>query len=244
MLGAIQRAADRNEREVLDLLLDRPHNIKTLNQRTARKRLTPLIRAIDYGEPDVVAKLLEMGADPNLRGHVDDQTPLYLCIRNMGGQRAAQSIRTMVLKSLSGDRDGVVRETLRRYGVGVAGVFGDKQSMFDAMRNPAGHEIFKVVTDWIVDDFLRRHTVEKQLQIARSLLAHGANPNASHAYPAAGRTPLMLAVENDTPEAVELLMQHGGDPFARDAAGHDCRVHANGFRSGNVIQHFQQIGVM
>ena len=54
----------------------------------------------------------------------------------------------------------------------------------------------------------------------------------------------MLAVENDTPEAVELLMQHGGDPFARDAAGHDCRVHANGFRSGNVIQHFQQIGVM
>ena len=244
LLGAIQRAADRNEREVLDLLLDRPHNIKTLNQRTARKRLTPLIRAIDYGEPDVVAKLLEMGADPNLRGHVDDQTPLYLCIQNMGGQRAAQSIRTMVLKSLSGDRDGMQREALRRYGVSVAGVFGDKQSMFDAMRNPAGHEIFKVVTDWIVDDFLRRHTVEKQLQIARSLLAHGANPNASHAYPAAGRTPLMLAVENDTPEAVELLMQHGGDPFARDAAGHDCRVHANGFRSGNVIQHFQQIGVM
>lgn len=244
LLGAIQRAADSNEREVLDLLLARPHNIKTLNQRTERKRLTPLIRAIDYGEPDVVAKLLEMGADPNLRGHVDDQTPLYLCIRNMSGQRAAQSIRTMMLKSLSGDRDGMQREALRRYGVSVAGVFGDKQSMFDAMRNPAGHEIFKVVTDWIVDDFLRRHTVEKQLQIARSLLAHGANPNASHAYPVAGRTPLMLTVENDTPEAVELLMQHGGDPFTRDAAGDDCRVHANGFRSGNVIRHFQQIGVM
>lgn len=244
LLGAIQRAADSNEREVLDLLLSHPHRTTTLNQRTERKRLTPLIRAIDYGEPDVVAKLLEMGADPNLRGDVDDQTPLYRCIRNMGGQRAAQSIRTMTLKSLSGNRDGMQREALRRYGVGMAGVFGDKQSMFDAMRNPAGHEIFKVVTDWIVDDFLRRHTVEKQLQIARSLLAHGANPNARHVYPAAGRTPLMLAVENDTPEAVELLMRHGGDPFARDAAGHDCRMHANGFRSENVIRHFQQIGVM
>ena len=97
-------------------------------------RLTPLIRAIDYGEPDVVAKLLDIGADPNLRGDVDDQTPLYLCIRNMGGQRAAQSIRTMMLKSLSGNRDGMQREALRRYGVSVAGVFGDKQSMFDAMR--------------------------------------------------------------------------------------------------------------
>lgn len=244
LLGAIQRAADRNEREVLDLLLSHPHRTTTLNQRTERKRLTPLIRAIDYGEPDVVAKLLEMGADPNLRGDVDDQTPLYRCIRNMGGQRAAQSIRTMTLKSLSGNRDGMQREALRRYGVGMAGVFGDKQSMFDAMRNPAGHEIFKVVTDWIVDDFLRRHTVEKQLQIARSLLAHGANPNARHAHPVTGRTPLMLAVENDTPEAVELLMRHGGDPFARDAAGHDCRMHANGFRSENVIRHFQQIGVM
>lgn len=244
LLGAIQRAADRNEREVLDLLLARPHNIKTLNQRTARKRLTPLIRAIDYGEPDVVAKLLEMGADPNLRGHVDDQTPLYLCIRNMGGQRTAQSLRQAILKSVTDNRDGTLRETVRRYGVQMAGVFGDERSMFDAMRNPAGHEIFKTVADVIIEDFLRRHSVEKQLQIARSLLAHGANPNASHAYPTAGRTPLMLAVENDTPEAVELLMKHGGNPFARDAEGHDCRVHANGFKSGNVIQHFQRIGVM
>lgn len=244
LLGAIQRAADSNEREVLDLLLTYSHSKATLNQRTARKRLTPLIRAIDYGEPDVVAKLLAMGADANLRGHVDDQTPLYLCTRNMGGLRAASSLRQMLLESISSDQDLVLRETLRRYGVGVAGVFGDKRSVFDAMRNPVGHEIFGKVVDLIIEEFIGRHTAAKQLQIAEHLLAHGANPNASHSYPAAGRTPLMLAVENDSPEAVELLMRHGGDPFIRDASGHDCRVIARGFKSGNVVKHFQRIGVM
>ncbi|HNC79527.1 MAG TPA: hypothetical protein PLX21_10790 [Rhodocyclaceae bacterium] len=137
-----------------------------------------------------------------------------------------------------------MHETLRRYGVGRAGVFGDKTSVFDAMRNPDGHEIFRKVVDWIVEEFLGRHTAEKQLQIAQSLLTHGANPNASHSYPAAGRTPLMLAVENDSPEAVELLMRHGGDPFIWDGSGHDCRVIATGCRSGNVIRHFHKIGVM
>lgn len=244
LLGAIQRAADSNEREVLDLLLTYSHSKATLNQRTARKRLTPLIRAIDYGEPDVVAKLLAMGADANLRGHVDDQTPLYLCTRNMGGLRAASSIRRAIIQSVTNNRDLVVRETLRRYGVGVAGVFGDKRSVFDAMRNSVGHEIFGKVVDLIIEDFIGRHTAAKQLQIAEHLLIHGANPNASHNYPAAGRTPLMLAVENDSPEAVELLMRYGGDPFIRDGSGSDCRVLANGFKSGNVVKHFQLIGVM
>ncbi|MBS0357066.1 MAG: hypothetical protein JSR83_24540 [Proteobacteria bacterium] len=221
-----------------------PHSKVTLDQRTARKRLTPLIRAIDYGEPDVVSKLLAMGADANLRGHVDNQTPLYLCIRNMGGLRVASSLRRSLFQSISSNRDLVLRETLRRYGVGVAGVFGDKGSVFDAMCNPAGHEIFKKTVDQIVDDFLGRHTTEKQLQIAEYLLTHRANPNASHSYPAAGRTPLMLAVENDSPETVELLMQRGGAPFIRDRSGHDCRVIAKAFRSGKVVRHFRRIGLM
>lgn len=244
LLAAIQKATDYNEREMLDLLLSHPHSTATLNQHTKRKRLTPLISAIDYGEPDVVPKLLAMGTDANLRGHTDDQSPLYLCIRNMGGLRAANSIRRALTQSITNNRDLVVRETLRRYGVGGAGVFGDKRSVFDAMRNPDGHEIFREVVDGIVNDFLGRHTTEKQLQIAAHLLAHGANPNARHSYPVAGRTPLMLAVENDSPAAVELLMRHGGDPFIRDSLGHDCRTIATGFRSGNVVKLFQRIGVM
>lgn len=244
LLGAIQRAADRNEREVLDLLLLYPHSKATLNQQTAKKRLTPLICAINYGEPDIVSKLLAMGADANLRGHVDDQSPLYLCNRNMGGLRAASSLRQQMIESITSDRDMVLRETLRRYGVRIAGVFGDKKSALDAMRDSVGHEIFSEVIELIINDFLGRYTAEKQLQIAEHLLAHGANPNASHAYPSAGRTPLMLAVENDSLQAVELIMRYGGDPFIRDKAGWDCRVIANYFCSRNVIQHFRKIGMM
>lgn len=244
LLGAIQRAADRNEREVLDLLLSYPHSKSTLNRHTARKRLTPLIAAIEYGEEDIVAKLVAMGADANLRGHVDDQTPLYLCIRNMGGLRAVSSLRHMFLKSLNSQRDPVQRETLRRYGIQITGVFGDRGLVFDDRYNPKAREIADACVDQMVKDFLRRHNTEKQLQIARSLLAHGANPNAAHSYPTAGRTPLMLAVENDTPEAVELLIRYGGDPFIRDKAGDDCLRIANGCRSEKVIRHFRRIGVI
>jgi ankyrin repeat protein len=244
LLSAIQRAADSNDREVLDVLLNYPHSKGTLNQSTKRKRLTPLMRAIDYGVPDIVLKLLSMGADANMRGHVDDQTPLYLCIRNMGGLRVASSLRITLSQRISSDNDLVLRETLRRYGVGIAGVFGDKRAAFEAMRNPDERDILNKVVDLIVDDFIGRHTVEKQLEIAQYLLAHGANPNASHSYPVAGRTPLMLAVENDSPEAVSLLMQRGGNPFIRDCSGHDCRVIATAFKSRNVLNHFRRIGVM
>lgn len=244
LLGAIQRASDSNERDVLDLLLQYPHNKATLNQQTVRKRLTPLVCSIDYGDPTVVEKLLAMGADANLRGHVDDQSPLYLCIRNMGGTRAEAALRHLIFNRVNSDSDLMLRETLRRYGVGHAGAFGDKASMFEAMRGARGQEIFKKVGDSIIEDFLGRNSAEKQLRIAEHLLAYGADPNARHAYPAAGRTPLMLAAENDSPEAVELLMRHGGDPFLKDKDGHDCLVIASGFRSLNVIRYFRRIGAM
>lgn len=54
----------------------------------------------------------------------------------------------------------------------------------------------------------------------------------------------MLAVENDSLQAVELIMRYGGDPFIKDKAGWDCRVIANYFCSRNVIQHFRKIGMM
>lgn len=90
LLSAIQRASDSNDRQVLDVLLNYPHSKGTLNQPTKRTRLTPLIRAIDYGEPDVVSKLLSMGADANLRGHVDDQTPPVSLYPKHGGIAGGQ----------------------------------------------------------------------------------------------------------------------------------------------------------
>ena len=53
----------RRQREVLDLLLARPHQVITLNALTHRKRLTPLMSAIDLGLPDVFEVLVAEGAD-------------------------------------------------------------------------------------------------------------------------------------------------------------------------------------
>jgi len=78
LLCAIQHAEATGQREALDLLLARPHQITTLHTLTSRKRLTPLMCAIDLGLPDVVAALIGQGVDVEQKALTDNQSPLYL----------------------------------------------------------------------------------------------------------------------------------------------------------------------
>lgn len=62
------------------LLAQHKHKPETLNKCTAKKRLLPIISAVESGRPDIVRRIVEMGADPNVRGKTDNQTPLYVCL--------------------------------------------------------------------------------------------------------------------------------------------------------------------
>ncbi|WP_349816616.1 ankyrin repeat domain-containing protein [Acidovorax sp. SUPP3334] len=79
------------------------------------------------------------------------------------------------------------------------------------------------------------------LPATRSLEA-GAQPNASHSYPTRGRTPLMLAAENDLPELFNLMCcRHGGDPLQPDAEGHSCWDIARSFGAWEVMGYLQRM---
>jgi len=113
--------------------------------------------------------------------------------------------------------DLVLQDTLRRFGVGMAGTFGSLVSV------PRSHpELVIFTAKLLVDRHASRHRVSKLMRIAELLLDAGANPNTPHKYPVQGRTPLMLAAESDLLALFSLILDHGGDPLRPDSMGQNC----------------------
>lgn len=224
LLCAIQHAEGTGNREALNLLLSTQHLPETLNARTHRKRLTPLMCAIDLGAPEVVQALLEQGADADLAALTDNQSPLYYVVSKLFGRVQQQAFLQRLMRAFLSSPDQVQRETLRRFGVVSAGVFGSDTTLMQA--NPG---LALQVAGIQVDQHVKRHSVGSLTQIVKLLLAHGAKPNRPHRYPVAGRTPMMLAAESDLPEVLHLMMEHGGEPRQPDAQGQNCLQIADSF---------------
>lgn len=244
LLCAIQEAERTGDRRVLDALLRHRHSKAALDSVTAKKRLTPLLCAVELGEPDVVENLLAMGASPDLRGNVVDETPLYSAVTKIGMVRNPGMLYRYLHRSLESDPDSVKREVMRRHGVWMAGVFGDGRTLAQLREIPRYAEMFESVVSAMVEEQIRRHSLPKLIRIVELLLRNGANPNAPHRYPAPGRTPIMLAAENNSGWAFDLLVRHGGDPYRSDAAGLDCPTIAMGFSAAEVVGYMRSRGIM
>lgn len=232
LLCALQHAEATGQREVVDLLLAQPHHVVTINASTQRKRLTPLMCAIDLGLPDVVAALVARGADVEQRALTDNQSPLYYLVSRLFHKINPARMAPSLLEKMMEEPDVVLQDTLRRFGVGMAGTFGSDVS---GPRSHPEHAI--AATQAIVAKHVSRHSVSNLMQIAAVLLKAGANPNAPHTYPVPGRTPLMLAAESDLPELFDLMVQHGGDPLRPDAARQNCMQIAQSFRARKVVDY-------
>ena len=163
LLNALQRAEDTGDRRALDLLLKHRHSKDSLDSATTRKRHTPLICAVRYGEPDVVGRLLAMEATPDRRGQIDDLTPLYRCLSSIGGIRnpaqRAQSLRGALLA----DPDHVQREVRRRYNISPGGVFGDERTLRDSLAHPRHQAIFEGLVAAMVKEEAGRLSESKLL---------------------------------------------------------------------------------
>jgi len=244
LLCAIQEASQTGDRRVLDLLLQFPHPGSVVNSITAKKRLTPLFCAIDLGEPDVVEQLLAMGAAVDLRGGVADQTPLHYATERLGAVRNPGKLYQILCQSLVDNPDLIQKEVLRRYNVSMAGAFGDGDHLRKIREIPRYAALFQQLALAMVEEQIRKHSVTKLARIIELLLKHRANPNAAHHYPEPGRTPMMLAAENNSASVFDLMLRHGGDPYRSDAAGVDCLKIAMYFEAAEVVRYMRSKGIM
>jgi hypothetical protein len=240
LLCAIQRMLNTGDGGVLGLILDRTHSKATLDSVTTKKRHTPLICAVRSGAPDIVERLLAMGATADRRGQVEDVTPLYCCLTILGrlGERRPQK------QSMLRNHESVRREQMRRHDVPGAGVFGDAQILLAKVENPRHQRIYEAAAAAMEANKLERLSERKALDMVELLLKGGANPNAVHDYPTLGRTPMMLAAEIDSVDAFDLMLRNGGSPYQKDAQGLDCASLAFGSGSRDIVGYLRKINIL
>lgn len=232
LLCALQHAESTGQREVLDLLLAQPHQVTTINALTHRKRLTPLMCAIDLGLPDVVGALVAHGAHVEQRALTDNQSPLYYLVSQLSQKINPARMLIILTQRMAEEPDVVLQDTLRRFGVGMAGTFGADTT------GPRSHpELAIAAAKLLVNKHVSRHTASNLMRIAAILLKAGANPNASHKYPVPGRTPLMLAAESNLPKLFDLMVRHGGEPLKPDAMGQSCSQIARSFQARQILHY-------
>lgn len=231
LLNALQCTDNGRGRKALDLLLGQPHKSETLDRLTKRKRLSPLYQAVLLGDPDVVAKLLAMGATADQAASFPPQTPLYVCAGRFGLYRSSPNI-TMTMRERFRNPSPEDREVLRRFMGGMVGVMGQDIPSLEAM-SARYQKIFEKVGQHLIEKATQQPR-ESFAAITGLLLTHGADPNRKHPWPGPGRTPLMVAAENNALDAFKLMLNAGGDPYLKDDQGNDCTVIARGFGSRDV----------
>jgi len=201
-------AQTHSDRQYFDLISSYPHKKDTLNQRTTKLKLTILTSAIGTGQPDIVEKVLDMGADVNQKATLDDLTPLYFCLQIMGNirdpERLKNQINNLLLNSAS---IPIIKDAAMRYSNGMVGSDFIQSSEFKFYLQA----FIKAEKERIANANI--HDLYKILDL---LLKHGADPNATQDLRgnelANCFTPLMYAAEQGDVENFKKLVEHGGDP--------------------------------
>ena len=193
------------------LLVECPHKPETLNTRTLKKRLLPLISAVESGKAEVVQKLLEMGADPNLRGKTDEQTPLNVCLKYLGLLKNPEKFwENQAASPLTPE----ALDSIRRHCGGLAGfALDDQKRFFETANKDQSYKTMRLeFQNQMTRKALEHVSVADLREIALLLLESGADANAEHSAPLPGYTPMMLAAELGETDIFRAMLKHGGDP--------------------------------
>lgn len=196
--------------ELYQLIKKEQHTTKTVNTRTQKKRLLPIISAVKSGKPEIVQDLLSMSADPNMRGDTDEQTPLNVCLKLIGILKRPELFKK---HQASMPITPEALDSIRRYSNGMSGFTMKHQQRALGQSMQAGLYGFvgTLHNDIMCENIHKHMSIGDMREIAKMLIKSGADVNTEHASPLKGYTPLMLAVEVDERELFELMLIHGGD---------------------------------
>lgn len=194
-------------------LINYPHSKETLNRLTDIKRLSIFFEAISLGKPDIVEAILNMGADPNLRAEIDNQSPLDYCIQQL------YILKTKDFwKNLPNQIENINQEDFARITRQLPKHIFEKTEISFNNMNGRHHEIWLELAKYFEKNHRQKHTESSLYEIAQILLINGANPNDGNPQNY-GVTPLMFAAEIKHKPMFDLLLKYKGDVHQPNSYG-------------------------
>lgn len=190
----------------LDLVLSTSGVEKTVNRQSQKLKLTPIIQAVYAGRPDIVKKLLELGAYVDLRGGTDDQTALNVCLKLIGALKQPEAWKKVQQDHPLTDE---FFDAFRRYSNGVMGPDLASQEAF--LKMPGFWEKMSHNNEVITNLLLEHTSLSDMREILRLLMKADADSNVTFNSPLKGYTPTMLAAEIDLREELEMMLPCGAD---------------------------------
>ncbi|MEZ9537342.1 ankyrin repeat domain-containing protein [Shewanella sp. 10N.286.51.B8] len=191
--------------EAFYLLSQYPHRKSVLDALTDKRKLSPLGCAVQTGRPDIVKKILQMGASVDRRHDIIGETPLYTAIGLISHHTRSQ-LKTSQSESMKYSEMSL--QSARAYGAGLLphDLQHLKRVMLEQENDPMFCEIIEECKEYGKRNIAKYSTAEGFREIAKLLIEYGANPNAKHDTAMLGYTPLMLAVELDEAELIEGML--------------------------------------
>lgn len=223
-LEAIPSASQ--DRRLFDLLIDHANIAASINQATTKREKFPLMQAVKTGRPDVVEKILKLGADVN---QVDNLkvSPLFQVMRmihklKMGKEAYGKTFQQRILNDQT-SYNNIEKEYFRREHGATAGLshsmfYSDvpRQRLAHLSKIPNGQQLLWELSNTLSElefNSLEKYTSLNDLyRMVELLVAAGANPNQPHSISVMqGYTPLMYAVELNDPVLFKMLKNAEGD---------------------------------
>ncbi len=226
---------------LLSLVLSEKGVKASVNVQTQKKKLTPLIQAVESGRADVVAKILALNPEVNLKGNTDNQTALNVCLKRISIlNNPSEYLKTFRNIKVTPE----LLDSLRRETNGVLGPGLEEQlGVFSIESTGVASQLANVSLNRMQEHM----TVENMKAIAFMLLEHGADCNIGHHVVKPndmsfdGFTPLMMAIQLDLDGVVAMMLEKGGclekeiyPPFSKDPLS--CWNLAKVFRSIKVLR--------
>ena len=229
---AINVYADAKDRRFFDAVSQHDHKPEIMNQRTLKKQLTPLGNAVEEGaDPNLVEKLITMGAKVDKRFYFEQQTALDLCMEKYG---LVNNFKKSVQVTMETEETPESIESSRRWlGGALGGVdLADQKRLQNRLPIEEKRQIFVDQLQLSRD----KHSLPNIIKTGLILLENGANPNAIHDSAVKGYTPLMLAAENNAIELfVPMVEKYNGNPTLRNGDGYHCLDIAKIWRADKIV---------
>ena len=194
--GIIQPDSNRssNSEKIFDSLILHKHNAEILNTPTQKKRLLPLISAIETGRHDIVKKVLDMGACSNQRGTTDELSPLYFALNLIYKVKKPEAFINNITDVQTLPE---VLDSIRRY---TNGSFGhtlkqQEHSIKHYLEIPEYKKTLEGIAKNQIMNKVKNYNIESLRKIVRLLIKYNADPDKIHLKNTVKHTPKTFAFD-------------------------------------------------